>query len=121
MNRIINSMIIILFLVSFNLIIFGCSTESRQVDNIYKKENISNRAESFNYIISRNNDIFEVNYFPLSVPEIEGVREEIGGCTVFGNKIYYIVNFPEEQSTIAKSSRVYEYDTVTVQTNLFMK
>jgi hypothetical protein len=119
LNRIINSMIIILFLVSFNLIIFGCSTESRQVDNIYKKENISNRAESFNYIISRNNDIFEVNYFPLSVPEIEGVREEIGGCTVFGNKIYYIVNFPEEQSTIAKSSRVYEYDTVT-GTNKFI-
>ncbi|MDD4550449.1 MAG: hypothetical protein PHT79_11910 [Syntrophomonadaceae bacterium] len=119
MNRVINSIIIILILVSFSIIIFGCSAESQQVNHIYKKENISNQTKYFKNIVPQNDNIFEVNYFPLSVSEeIEGVREEIGGCTVFGNKIYYIVNFPEEQSTIAKLSRVYEYDTITDENKL---
>ncbi|MEG6616206.1 hypothetical protein V6C27_07180 [Peptococcaceae bacterium 1198_IL3148] len=65
-------------------------------------------------------NISEVNYFPLPISN-EGILTDLTDLTVFGNKIYYIVNFLKEQSTTAKLSRVYEYDIITDEGKLIFE
>ncbi len=103
-----------ILLISLIIILFcGCSNRSGQVNYIYADENIPNQTKLYKGIESMK-DEFAVYYFPLSIPE----KGELSDITIFGNKIYYIVQLLKMQSNIAEVSRVYEYDTITDTTTL---
>lgn len=114
MSRRIKSIVIILFIVFLSIIIFGCSTKYEHINSIYTEENITSHTELFKETASQVDNIFEVDYFRLSISE----KGELTDCTVYGNKIYYIFQFLKKYSNIAEISRIYEYDTITGKSRL---
>lgn len=114
MSKRIKYIIILLFLI----FIFGtsCSRKPEHFNRIYTEENII-KDTGLKNSSSQENDVFEVYYF--SLPKLE--KGELGGLTVYGDKIYYIVQILKEYSNVKEVSNIYEYDTITDKIELIYK
>lgn len=106
---------ILLLWVLISILFMGCQ-DSSPLAVAPNGENIVDQVKSFQEIQLKDNGAFQVDFHQLPIPE----GGELGDITIWGNKVYYIVEYLKAlgQANAAEISNIYELDIVSGENKL---